>query len=103
MHLHPPRDVLARVLVAHLRPGEDSFARILAKRELFQLPVLDWLMRLVGMVAVDRRCADLHQIYNDAATRCLASSHSLLVHLVVGSPLATTHRELVNVTIGQGR
>jgi len=52
--------------------------RFLAKRELFRIPVLGWLMRVVGMVAVDRRCVDLQQI-NEAAARCLASSHSLLV------------------------
>mgnify|MGYP005815785141 CR=1 FL=1 len=52
--------------------------RILTKHELFRIPVLGWLMRVVGMVEVDRRCADLKQI-NEVAAGCLASSHSLLV------------------------
>ncbi|CAN5604832.1 lysophospholipid acyltransferase family protein [soil metagenome] len=64
--------------IAHLSALPVSL-RILVKRELFQLPVLGWLMRLVEMVAVDRRCADLPEI-DDAAARCLVSGHSLLVY-----------------------
>lgn len=53
--------------------------RFLAKRELFQVPVLNRAMRAVGMIPVDRRTPDLPGI-DAAAARCLAAGHSLLIY-----------------------
>jgi 1-acyl-sn-glycerol-3-phosphate acyltransferase len=53
--------------------------RALATRELFRIKVLGRLMRMIGMIEVDRDSPDFGQI-DDAAARSLASGHSLLVY-----------------------
>jgi 1-acyl-sn-glycerol-3-phosphate acyltransferase len=53
--------------------------RFLAKHEVFQIPLLGRLMRMVGMLEVDRAAPDVRRI-DDAARRCLAAGHSLLVY-----------------------
>jgi 1-acyl-sn-glycerol-3-phosphate acyltransferase len=53
--------------------------RVLAMRELFQIPLLGRAMRTAGMIEVDRDSPDFGQI-DDAAARSLAAGHSLLVY-----------------------
>ena len=53
--------------------------RVLAKRELFGVPLLGPAMRAVGMIDVDRRAPDLDRL-NAAAGRALAGGASLLVY-----------------------
>ena len=53
--------------------------RVLAMRELFQIPLLGRAMRTAGMIEVDRDSPDFGQI-DDAADRSLAAGRSLLVY-----------------------
>jgi 1-acyl-sn-glycerol-3-phosphate acyltransferase len=53
--------------------------RVLAKREMFQIPLLGPAMRTAGMIRVDRDSPDFRQI-DQAAARSLAARHSLLVY-----------------------
>jgi 1-acyl-sn-glycerol-3-phosphate acyltransferase len=65
--------------IAHLQALPLSL-RILAMRELFQIPLLGRAMGTAGMIEVDRESPDVRQI-DDAAARSLAAGHSLLVYL----------------------
>ncbi len=53
--------------------------RVLAMRELFQIPLLGRAIRTAGMIEVDRDSPDFRQI-DRAAARSLAAGHSLLVY-----------------------
>jgi 1-acyl-sn-glycerol-3-phosphate acyltransferase len=53
--------------------------RVLAMRELFQIPLLGPAMRTIGMIEVDRESPDFGRI-DQAATRDLAAGHSLLAY-----------------------
>ncbi len=53
--------------------------RALATRELFRITVLGRLMRMIGMIEVNRDAPDFGQI-DSAASRSLAAGHSLLVY-----------------------
>jgi 1-acyl-sn-glycerol-3-phosphate acyltransferase len=53
--------------------------RVLAMRELFQIPLLGRAMRTAGMIEVDRDSPDFRQI-DQAAAQSLAAGHSLLVY-----------------------
>jgi len=53
--------------------------RVLAMRELFQIPLLGRAMRTAGMIEVDRDSPDFRQI-DQAAARSLAAGHSVLVY-----------------------
>lgn len=64
--------------MAHLQALPLSL-RILAMRELFQIPLIGRAMRTAGMIEVDRESPDFRQI-DDAAARSLAAGHSLLVY-----------------------
>jgi len=64
--------------MVHLRALPLSL-RILAKREMFQIPLLGPAMRTIRMIEVDRDSPDFGQI-DQAAARCLAAGHSLLVY-----------------------
>ena len=64
--------------MAHLQALPLSL-RVLAMRELFQIPLLGRAMRTAGMIEVDRESPDFRQI-DDAAARSLAAGHSLLVY-----------------------
>jgi len=64
--------------MVHLRALPLSL-RILAMRELFRIWLLGRALRAIGMIEVDRASPDLGQI-DQAATRCLAAGHSLLIY-----------------------
>ena len=64
--------------MVHLRALPLSL-RILAMRELFRIWLLGRALRAIGMIEVDRASPDLGQI-DQAAARCLAAGHSLLVY-----------------------
>jgi 1-acyl-sn-glycerol-3-phosphate acyltransferase len=64
--------------MVHLRALPLSL-RILAKREMFQIPLLGPAMRTIGMIEVDRDFPDFGQI-DQAAARSLAAGHSLLAY-----------------------
>ncbi len=64
--------------MVHLRALPLSL-RVLAMRELFQIPLLGRAMRTIGMIEVDRDSPDVRQI-DEAAARSLAAGHSLLVY-----------------------
>ena len=53
--------------------------RVLAKREMFRIWLLGPAMHAIGMIEVDRDSPDFGQI-DQAAARCLAAGHSLLVY-----------------------
>jgi 1-acyl-sn-glycerol-3-phosphate acyltransferase len=53
--------------------------RVLAMRELFQIPVFGSAMRMIGMIEVNRDSPDFREIDTDAA-RALAAGHSLLAY-----------------------
>lgn len=51
--------------------------RVLAMRELFQIPLFGSAMRMIGMIEVDRECPDFRQI-DQAAARDLEAGHWVL-------------------------
>lgn len=53
--------------------------KVLAMRELFQIPLLGPAMRAIGMIEVDRESPDFGEIDADAA-RALAAGHCLLAY-----------------------
>jgi 1-acyl-sn-glycerol-3-phosphate acyltransferase len=53
--------------------------RALATRELFRITVLGRVMRMIGMIEVNREAPDFGEI-DKAASRSLAAGHSLLVY-----------------------
>jgi 1-acyl-sn-glycerol-3-phosphate acyltransferase len=53
--------------------------RVLAMRELFQVPLLGPAMRTIGTIEVDRQSPDFRRI-DQAAARHLAAGHSLLAY-----------------------
>ena len=64
--------------MAHLRALPLPL-RVLAMRELFQIPLLGRAMRTIGMIEVDRDAPDVGRI-DQAAARLLAAGRSLLVY-----------------------
>jgi 1-acyl-sn-glycerol-3-phosphate acyltransferase len=64
--------------MVHLRALPLSL-RVLAMRELFRIWLLGRALRALGMIEVDRASPDFGQI-DEAAARCLAAGHSLLVY-----------------------
>ncbi len=82
------RSAAACVVVANHQSDLDPMAdlralplslRVLAMRELFQIPLFGRAMRTAGMIEVDRDSPDFREIDDDAA-RALAAGHSLLVY-----------------------
>ena len=64
--------------MVHLRALPLSL-RILAKREMFQIPLLGPAMRTIRMIEVDRESPDFGQI-DRATARSLVAGHSLLAY-----------------------
>ncbi len=56
-----------------------SQTRFLAKKGLFQLPVLGWSLRAGGFIAVDRKDRTGARETFNAAIQCLAGNHSILI------------------------
>ena len=78
----------AYVVVSNHQPNLDPMVclrvlppgmRVLAKREMFRICLLGPAMRAIGMIEVDRDSPHFGQI-DQAAARCLAARHSLLVY-----------------------
>ena len=62
-------------IVLALRLGH--IPRIMAKKELIQIPVLGWILKKIGVIGVDREAADVQAI--KAGLRCLRDEQQMLI------------------------